>query len=331
MPRAENLLYRLVKDENSATELLCNLMSNSPFRRSLLFSLFGTRLAAQATYDQIGTQFDLGGRGCADLSVCTKSFCGILEVKATPWRTLTERQERDYLMFLSEQHQPHKCLAFLVPGDWDGRRDLDALLREARLSTPSVKSHIMHWGEVLDIIESKSLHKRDPLFQQAHGLLASMFRPAPARMTPSEGTMLFNKKTPTALGGLNSILLAFQKQAARAYKFKPSSRQRGLWLDEEFGLYFKNKSGKQVLWFGIWMAFWKDRGLPLCFGVDNTWHPAVRRVFRKAYAGQTYQFENWTLGALSREILADDAPVDAIWEELRPIIEAVTRTSSEKP
>src|SRR5947209_14482983 len=126
MTRTENIFHNLVTDEDSTTELLCNLMRFPTFRQSVLVSLFNTPFAAEAAFDQVGTQMDLAGRGRADLIVRTEQLCAILEIKVTPWRALTERQERDYLAYLLAQPQPHRVLAFLLPKDW---MHIDALNR----------------------------------------------------------------------------------------------------------------------------------------------------------------------------------------------------------
>ena len=40
-------------------------------------------------------------------------------------------------------------------------------------------------------------------------------------------------------------------------------------------------NGKEVLWFGMWFDYWKDRGVPLCFGVSKDWKPNVITEFKK--------------------------------------------------
>ena len=58
--------------------------------------------------------------------------------------------------------------------------------------------------------------------------------------------MLFNKELPSALSKLDQLLTQVQDKAG-AYKFQPSPRPRRLWVDEEYGFYFKSDIGREVL------------------------------------------------------------------------------------
>ena len=329
MPRSENLFCNLVTDEDSTTELLCNLMRFAAFRQPALSSLFGNPLAGEATFDQIETQSDLGGRGRADLIVRTEVFCGILEVKVTPWRGLTEKQERNYMAYLAGQPQSHRALAFLLPKSWSHLSALEEILTNCPPSFSSIGTHIAYWDEILDIIEAADLPSMSPIFSEVSSLFAARFKPVLVKFSFAEVSMLFNKNLPGALAKLDSILTEFQEKTS-SFRPEPSARPKRFWPEDEYGFYFKNGSGNQALWFGIWMSFWQQTGYPLCFGVVNNWPAHVRDAFGRAYAGQTYQFERWTLGAVPQQTLMADAPVEAIWREIGPIIEAVTRASSEK-
>ena len=135
--------------------------------------------------------------------------------------------------------------------------------------------------------------------------------------------MLFDKKLPGALAKLDHLITELQQRAG-SYKLQPTTRPRNLWPEEEYGFYIKNEQNQTVLWFGIWMAFWQQTGNPLCFGVDQNWPAPVGEAFRRAYSGQTHQFERWTLGAIPQQLLIADSPVDAIWAQLGPVVDAVT-------
>jgi hypothetical protein len=141
--------------------------------------------------------------------------------------------------------------------------------------------------------------------------------------------MLFEKDLPGSLAKLDRLLAELQERAG-AYKLEPTPRPRNLWPEEEYGFYFKSESGQVVLWFGIWMKFWQQFGFPLCFGVDQNWPVPIREAFQSAYSGQTYQLDRWTLGAVSQQALLAATPVDTIWGQLGPIVDAVTRVGSGK-
>ncbi len=66
------------------------------------------------------------------------------------------------------------------------------------------------------------------------------------------------------------------------------------------------------MWFGVWMDFWKEEGVPLCFGVDDKWPAAVAEAFRGSYKGPTKRFKHWTLGWVSQQAFASEKAVEEV-------------------
>jgi hypothetical protein len=143
----------------------------------------------------------------------------------------------------------------------------------------------------------------------------------PIVFSTKEVLMLFSKEFPTALSNLDRLISDIQGRSS-AFKSK-AHRERALY-PEEHGLYFTNERGEQVLWFGVWMDFWKE-GVPLCFGVDDKWPAAVAEAFRDSYKGPTKRFKHWTLGWVSQQAFASEKAVEEVWKLLAPVLEAVAR------
>src|SRR5690242_2074237 len=92
----------------------------------------------------------------------------------------------------------------------------------------------------------------------------------------------------------------------------------------EYGIYFKNAEGKEVLWFGMWGKFWGKEGFPLCFGIQDKWvqtAPKLREAFTADYSGEKKRFDNWTLGWISQDALESPDPVGQVWGQLAPVLE----------
>jgi hypothetical protein len=140
--------------------------------------------------------------------------------------------------------------------------------------------------------------------------------------------MLFDRNLPGAVAKLDQLLSQVQEKAG-AYRLELTPRARRLWIEDAYGFNFKNEAGQTVLWFGVWLPFWREMGYPLCFGVDQTWPSSIQEAFAKAYTGQLHHFEGWTLGAVLQHTLATDAPADTIWRQLGPIADAVTHAGND--
>jgi len=64
---------------------------------------------------------------------------------------------------------------------------------------------------------------------------------------------------------------------------------------EEYGLYFHNKEGKKILWFGIWCSRWFSLHSPLCFAIHESagdWSREVLQKFKDQGIGKIELFEN---------------------------------------
>ena len=133
--------------------------------------------------------------------------------------------------------------------------------------------------------------------------------------------MLISEELGAAVWKLSQLVEAIKSDGRRqGYGVKSAN--------EEIGIYFKR--GKQdVLWFGVWPEFWKDKGFPLCFGVDQSWGAGVLASFRNAYKDSTDYKSNktiWTIGWFNEEILNSEDAARRIWEQLDAILRAMPTT-----
>jgi hypothetical protein len=151
MTRSTNIFFKLVKDENSATELLCNLMRFTPFRCALLARLFpGSGVVNQIEHEGINTQIALsGGNGRPDVVIEGDKILAIVEVKVELNCVPTENQPDGYFKYLLEQRGEcaERWLAFLVPKGWIHEQSIkDKFTRFKADSTYNcIKTSILYW------------------------------------------------------------------------------------------------------------------------------------------------------------------------------------------
>ncbi|MGH9670305.1 MAG: hypothetical protein ACRD3A_09350 [Terriglobales bacterium] len=327
MPRSPNIFHNLVTDENSTTELLCNLMRFSAFRRPLLARLFSDAISLQIGWDDIETQVELGDCGRPDLRVSNERVLALVEIKVSQYQGLTDNQPGGYFEFLAKDETPERWLVFLVPRTWIHLGALKASL-EHLVNAPRgqmIQTRIVHWEDVIDVIEGNDLPALNSFVNDFCALLAARFLSGPIVFSTEEILMLFSRDIPAALSNLQSLIEGIRGKGS-TYKSRPS-RSRNL-CPEEYGIYFTSTKDQDILWFGVWMDFWREQGMPLCFGVDDKWPLEVREAFRTTYKGKTRRFKNWTLGWIDQESLAGDSVLDGVWAQLAPVLEAVLQASS---
>ena len=335
MARGNNIFYNLVNNENSHTELLCNLMRFAAFRRPMLAKLLPglpETCASQIGFEDIDTQASFENCGRPDLIIENATLYALVEVKIYQFRAPTANQPNGYFKILTDDKEKtrERWLAFLVPKGWEYRHRLDEDLEKLKADYHAgiIHTHVAEWEDVLTVIEDNELQILNPFLNEFYQLLVAWLRPQPITFNTTEVLMLFNNKIPTALSKLDKLVLEIRAKSS-TYKVDGPERPKGLCPEEEYGLYFRNDQDLPVLWFGVWIDFWKEKGFPLCFGVAVTSSPAVIAAFKK-YPGKTMRFPDknptWILGWVSQETLADEKnAVDEVWKQLAPVLDAVVK------
>ncbi len=329
MAREQNIFYKLVRDENSATELLCNLMRFAAFRRPLLSLLFSEQCAGKIEYGAIDTQYHLDGSGRPDLVIDSDEVFAFVEVKVEKGCGLTGHQPTGYLDALRNDKRPERWLVFLVPTGWVHEPELLNRLKAAP-KDGSIKTPLpVYWENVLDIIVKNNLQDLSPVFGEFHRLLESWYRAIPIIFEPKEVRMLFTKEFPENVIALAKLGKLIDRVREKCSTYAPrQSFPRILCPEDEYGFYITNDQGQEIFWFGMWIPFWKQERSPLCFGVWDAWPKAVRVAFSDSCKNTKRCQEESTLGWVSPETLESENAVEKIWEQLEPILKAIVEASS---
>jgi len=327
-PVAENLniFHNLVTNENSTTQLLRNLTIFPAFRQPLCARLFSEACASDIAFDNIDTQYDLGGNGCADPTVTNEKLCALVEVKVSCFRGMTDNQPTGYFEHLLAQTDAlERWLVFLVPKGWVYLEALQVALDRLHdvHSNAPIHTQVVYWENVLDIIENNNLKSLSPFFEEFAKLLGARLKRKVIVLSKEEVRMLFSKEIPKALETLEELIGEIQGKSSE-YRSKLSGSKS--LSSGEYGIYFKDDRGHDILWFGVWMPFWKQEGHPICFGVHDKWPSAIRQAFCSTYRGETQRFEKWILGCVREEDLEKENALEIIWAQLAPILQAITRT-----
>lgn len=322
MPRPSNIFHNVVTNEDSTTELFCNLLRFAAFRYAFLKLFLSDELISNITWEDIDTQFDLSGSGRADLVIQSGDVSALVEIKTTYGRALTENQPAGYLQYLSRSAARETWLVFLVPGKWSHRQELNDRLHSASAHAPRVNTKLITWEEVMGIIEDNDFRLLSPVVNDFSGLIASRIAPTPVVFTKKEVLVLFSNEIPAALSKLRKLVDDIQVLCT-SYNVRPSKNK------DEYGFYMFDADGKEVFWFGLWLSFWERHGTPLSFGVAERWPSNARTSFATAYKGATKQFDKFVAGSVPQECFASDDPVDAVWQRVRPIMDAI-KTATEK-
>jgi hypothetical protein len=331
MPRAENVFYNLVTDENSTTELLCNLMRFSGFRIPFLRLFLPEAVAKDVAWEDFDTQLAITGGGRPDLQIWNDDIVALIEIKVSAGLPPTPHQRRGYFELLRKQAAPERWLVFLVPRNWAHQEELNRELAELAGSAGTGKkigTCVILWNDVIEVIEKNDLAALSPFLKDFHELLVARFAPTFVAFTDREIQMLFSHEIPSALARLQKIVDSVRDRNTIG-RVKPSA-SRTL-CPSEYGLYFLDEHNREFLWFGVWTDFWEAQDAPLCFGVHESTSPAVQQAFMDSFPGQKKHFDKYIVGWFGHEVLSSENAIDEVWAALGPILEATFVAHSKEP
>jgi hypothetical protein len=300
-------------------------MRFASFRRALLAKILsGSCFVNQIEYEDIDTQIILpSGNGKPDVVLDGDNIYVIVEIKTELNCTLTGNQPDGYLSHLQglkEEDYSEKWLVFLVPKGWIFEDIIKVKFNKADSAYKCVKTSILYWEDVLNIIEESNLKELSPFFNDFYDMLVSWYRPKPIEFTKEEVDMMFTNEIPNALEKLDDLINQIYDKS-RAYKCAKRHRGRDLCCEEK-AIYFQNEKGNDIFYFGVWTTFWKDKGHPLCYGVYKDYPnvEAFRNVCR-ATNKDTVEFKNWIMSWFLQKTLSNENVADEIWLQLQPVLE----------
>ena len=136
MPRVSNVFHNIVTDENSTTELLCNLLQFEDFRVQFLELILPGIDSSEIAWDHIETQIDHADFGRPDIQIRNGSVLAFIEVKVVAGLDTTVNQPRDTSVSIqnweieSRSACSRKAISKRLPPQFWGQ--LEPLSQEAR-------------------------------------------------------------------------------------------------------------------------------------------------------------------------------------------------------
>lgn len=333
MERLENIFFNLAKNENTMTELLCNILRFDRVRQPIFELLLSPKVASQIRYEDIKTQTKLTvGNGRPDIEIINEIVRAFVEVKVNVGLGCTENQPGTYIKELRKGPTDGRLLffVFLVPKRWKLRKQKEAELRQEGLRrSAQVQSKIVFWEDVLETLRANPQARSiRPILDEYEQLLSGMFIFNTVEFSSGELDMLYAKGT--AAGLLKLYKLVDEFHAKGAY---PKSRIEG--TADEFGFYFNNERGEMILWFGIWMQFWQVSGSPLCFGIQEDWldrTSSLLKTLKKQMVGRVAKFPDtknrrWFLCGVPRTDLESPRAQMLLWDQLDELLQKLSMCS----
>jgi hypothetical protein len=262
-----SIFYNVVTTENQTTELLKNLL--------IKYEYFKKEFVAQIVEDETGSvpvnDRDIStqrsnGAGILDLEIKNDRLHIIIEIKKRPETALTENQPYNYLdsLFDNVPDQSGRYFAFLIPIRYKHKKECEDSLNDycQKKGVDRNRTKILYWENIIKILRDESF-KTDVLLNEFCSLLKSWYG-APVQFTVKEVERVYNDKDiPRIVKKLHAVVDGVKKLLESDYSIKDCMDY------EQYGIDISEKNGQYLLYFGLWLQCWANRGTALCYGVSE--------------------------------------------------------------
>ncbi len=318
----DSVFYNLVKDENSFTELLCNLLMHSRFRAQVLPLLCHEIPAASIMDATITTQEVDKDCGRPDIVIRTDTACAVVEVKLDPRRGLTSHQQLPgcnekldgtrYSDFLLKQNVPHRELVFLVPANWKNA-EISQTHSAFQKEIHRIKVGICFWEHILEAVREDP----DPFVQEFRKVLMRQLQSV--TLSPSETGALRSQEFYAVFRAIRKVQIIIDRLRPLVHGNKEDTEAESYGFNVEL-------NGKCQLWVGIWEIDGQTR---LCYALpQQLCDVATREAFCQCFQNGEINHnigtdKKWIVAPVPEKLLQDDDPVGRIKQQLKSIFERI--------
>ena len=311
----------LIKDENSLTEALRNNLKIKSFRDVFLDNMGIDWIDNDSiSFEDIETQVRIGIHGQPDLVIRTKDIEILIEIKVYDTQT-TSNQPNGYLAYLNTIDRNFKALVFLVPDGYFQIREIKMKLEENR---DNCDSSIVTWNSLINLINRKELAAFNSLLTEFQTFLANWFLPTKQIFTQNNTNCMFSKDFGESLEKTLRLIDNIEDDLKkRGYKVKNSRKK----YFEEYGFYIDNMEGETLLFFGLWLEYWKTTGSPLIIGLESKLS-GINKEFQKLddisglrYLSFDYEGEDYETVYLEKEIVESEKNEKTIIDAISTFLE----------
>jgi len=279
-----NILKEVMREENEVTRMLYALCAYKPFREVLVRFLTGGRYGADDVgWEDMGVQATIDGVK-PDFYALGESLTLLVEIKTSLYTGLTSAQPTNYLVWLARHPRSGKrFFVALIPSRYAHRDELEKRFASwlSQAGEPSVTATILTWEGFLEALRTTGLEQLNPYVSDFYDVLKSWLTEPPIKLTYLEVEKMYAKETAKGIANLFKLLERVSVELEKSYQIEKSFNRRW-WDNGEYGVYVR-EGDHNLLWFGIWQAYWEHSGVPLCYGVQQNWGDDLVRKFQSLH------------------------------------------------
>ena len=196
MDRNTSIFYKMTNEnENSTTELFCNILRNK-YIRDIVLKYFDIPLDMldEITQDNINTQNQNKESGIPDITIESDNCFYIIENKIELGTKLTEKQKSSYIKLINSKNKKYRGYIFLIPSDYKDETSINNIKKQIKDDTNKII--VKTWKEFLEYLNKMEVCNDSPILKESIDYLTHIVLEAPIDNTLSneEINMFYNPK-----------------------------------------------------------------------------------------------------------------------------------------
>jgi hypothetical protein len=258
-----NLFQNIVNDENSFTELLCNLLSLKDLQfKEKFFKFLGIKNPEEYDFDTQYRTDKEQNNGRPDLIISSNETIFFIENKVNNTR-LTKNQPKGYLKELVQMDCKEKNLYFIIPKYYSHKDELnDRLIKFNKDSKICTK--ILFWDDFFEKWKREDFSEKNDILFHFFQLIKEWFG-YDHIILPKKGDIEMNVKE------FGKQLFDFELTVSTVEALIRSNgfKTKPIKLRGEIGFHILDKKDNILGYFEIWNALWAAKGDIFVFIPEN--------------------------------------------------------------
>ena len=257
----DNIFQNIVNDENSFTELLCNMMRYDKFKK-----IFFEFIDIKDSYKfECETQCQTNNNGRPDFVIHSENDFILIEIK-TGDTNLTGNQPKGYIKELCLKPIENKKLIFILPRGYKYEKKLNT--RIEKYNKKNILIDIKYWDVLFELLKKNNIDQINDICMEYYNLIKNWYGYEHIQFYKKENNKMdkleigkFVNKIEEMVETIGDLLVS------NGYKIKHSK------VSGDFGFSIFDKKNVELCWFGAWISLWAKTGdvviLTLSSNIEN--------------------------------------------------------------
>jgi hypothetical protein len=308
------------QNENSTTELLCNLFRTKYFR-DICLEYFGIKkeFLEEILLENISSQYTTNSSGRPDIVIETDNLLYIIENKIKRDADLQETQKYNYPEFLLKFEKTIGYI-FLIPKKYEHESEIDEIIKKYTFARK------YYWDDFLSYLYNKELHIESPIIDEGLNYFSktvSTDETIDTDLNSREVVIMYNPKTISETLKLvekvrkivKKSLELIVKKIGADYSF--GTEQKDQWGQ---GWYLNYKTKKDSIFVGLNPSLYEMENSIFVFSIALSKKHLKEDIKIDDKAFRYYSDDEWLYIAIERDLLVEENKENLLADEILKII-----------